>query len=466
MYYVCVSGFTVKFSQTEHYHTLNFLVIKTLKRALQPVIADVGVAWELESGYTVHQIPSSLPPLFSGDRLVVYGVLKVSENANDCNSINVVRLQGAVENGGQLDHKIAFTTSAVDDSMDTDNNEADVNVNHLHLLAAKTTIQEKQDEFNESRDYGQVSEEAKNYIISISKLANVVSQLTSFVVVDKDSRKPVSRPLRYHKLHKVSRYCGLGSVDAALMGEYSKRSYRGKTKGGFGCFSFKSKNGPNKASKGKSKVKSEGFLSALFGSLRKKSKGTVASAEPSSKGATSAEPSLKGAASLELSSKGATSTKPVVSDVEERSEDDDNLSLSRESRRPNSKDPSTSVWKSSPSPQKSPQSALTVIGLQKASGSWDLTEQLVSLCGMSRDDLIKGSPEEIAADTAEGKLLWATALALVLLMGKYSDQKDEWEMIAEKGKKWLKKNLPSTDTFTKVLNIAAAVVGVQDIPEL
>ena len=426
----------------------------------------MGVAWELESGYTVHQIPSSLPPLFSGDRLVVYGVLKVSENANDCNSINVVRLQGAVENGGQLDHKIAFTTSAVDDSMDTDNNEADVNVNHLHLLAAKTTIQEKQDEFNESRDYGQVSEEAKNYIISISKLANVVSQLTSFVVVDKDSREPVSRPLRYHKLHKVSRYCGLGSVDAALMGEYSKRSYRGKTKGGFGCFSFKSKNGPNKASKGKSKVKSEGFLSALFGSLRKKSKGTVASAEPSSKGATSAEPSLKGAASLELSSKGATSTKPVVSDVEERSEDDDNLSLSRESRRPNSKDPSTSVWKSSPSPQKSPQSALTVIGLQKASGPWDLTDQLVSLCGMSRDDLIKGSPEEIAADTAEGKLLWATALALVLLMGKYSDQKDEWEMIAEKGKKWLKKNLPSTDTFTKVLNIAAAVVGVQDIPEL
>ena len=258
----------------------------------------------------------------------------------------------------------------------------------------------------------------------------------------------------------------MGSVDAALMGEYSKRYYRGKTKGGFGCFSFKSKNSPNKASKGKSKVKSKGFFSALFGSLRKKSKGTVASAEPSSKGATSAEPSLKGATSLEPSSKGAASTEPVVSDVEERSEDDDNLSLGRESRRPNSKDPSTSMWKSSPSLQKSPQSALTVIGLQKASGPWDLTEQLVSLCGMSRDDLIKGSPEEIAADTAGGKLLWATALALVLLMGKYSDQKDEWEMIAEKGKKWLKKNLPSTDTFTKVLNIAAAVVGVQDIPEL
>ena len=306
-----------------------------------------------------------------------------------------------------------------------------------------------------------MSEEAKNYIISISKLANVVSQLTSFVAVDKDSREPVSGPLRYQKLHKVSRYCNLDSFMDECLDEY-----REETEEGFGCFSFKSKNSPNKASKGKSKVKSKRSLSAPFGSLRKKSKGTVASAEPSSKGVTSAEPSLKGAASLEPSSKGAASTEPVVSDVEEQSEDDDNLSLSRESRRPNSKDPSTSMWKSSPSPQKSPQSALTVIGLQKASGSWDLTEQLVSLSGMSRDDLIKGSPEEIAADTAEGKLLWATALALVLLMGKYSNQKDEWEMIAEKGKKWLKKNLPSTDTFTKVLNIAAAVVGVQDIPEL
>ena len=34
--------------------------------------------------------------------------------------------------------------------------------------------------------------------------------------------------------------------------------------------------------------------------------------------------------------------------------------------------------------------------------------------------------------TVEGKLLWATALALVLLMGKFLDQQDKWEMIAKK----------------------------------
>ena len=93
--------------------------------------------------------------------------------------------------------------------------------------------------------------------------------------------------------------------------------------------------------------------------------------------------------------------------------------------------------------QKNSPPVLAVITLQKASGSWDLTDQLVSLCGTSRDVLINGCPNEITVDTGEGKLLWATALALVLLMGKFLDQKDEWEMIAEKGSKWMKKNLPA-----------------------
>ena len=111
--------------------------------------------------------------------------------------------------------------------------------------------------------------------------------------------------------------------------------------------------------------------------------------------------------------------------------------------------------------KKGARSALSVISLQKASGSWDLTDQLASLCDVSRSDLIKGCSKEIAADTAEGKLIWATALALVLLMGKYSDQKDEWEMIAEKGKKYLKKNLPGSLTLDQVLESAATAVGVQ-----
>ena len=36
-------------------------------------------------------------------------------------------------------------------------------------------------------------------------------------------------------------------------------------------------------------------------------------------------------------------------------------------------------------------------------------------------------------------------------MGKFLDQKDEWEMIAEKGKKWMKKNLPGAVKYDNML---------------
>ena len=105
--------------------------------------------------------------------------------------------------------------------------------------------------------------------------------------------------------------------------------------------------------------------------------------------------------------------------------------------------------------------AMSVISLQKASGSWDFTDQLVALCGASRSALMKGCPKEIAVDTDEGKPLWATALALVLLMGKFLDQKDEWEMIAEKGTKWMKKNLPAGVKYENVLQASATTVEVK-----
>lgn len=77
-----------------------------------------------------------------------------------------------------------------------------------------------------------------------------------------------------------------------------------------------------------------------------------------------------------------------------------------------------------------------------------------------KDAVITGCPKEIAVDTSKGKLLWATALALVLLRGKFLDREDEWEMIAEKVKKWIKKNLPATLNYASMLQSAATVIDV------
>lgn len=363
----------------------------------------------------MHQIPASLPALFSGDRLVVYGVLKASENENYGSGVNEVRLEGNAENVDQVCHIIQFATPDVEDSWD---NEARTEGKVLlHGLAAKNSIQEKQDDVNESSDSGPRTEKAKSYVISISKSANVISKWTSFVAVDKDSREPVCGPLqkRVPNYASMSLFVGGGrrAKITSLGGGSAFGAEAAQTKG----FSFCARK--------------------KCGAIRKKLK------------------VMKAAKSHPLKKSECLGAPQADADEESGSEiDDESFGVL-----------SYKVSAYSPK-QKDTQSLLSVISLQKASGSWNLTDQLVALCSTSRDDLIKGCPKEIAVTTAEGKLLWATALALVLLMGKYVDQKDEWEMIAEKGTKWLKKNLPSTDAFAKVLKSAAAVVGVQDIPEM
>ena len=294
---------------------------------------------------------------------MVYGVLKASENKKSGSGVNEVKLEGNAENDAQVDHIIQFASPATEDSWDTDaRTEGRI---LLHRLAAKNSIQEKQGDVNELGDSGPRVEKAKSYVISISKSANVVSKLTSFVAVDKDSREPVSGPLR-------------------------KRV-------------------------------------ANFGHWKQTLSANIPWAAGGSSGAR--PPRRKKIKTFQKMTKASYHGAPLVSTHNQK--------------------------------KKGHLSALSVISLQKASGSWDLTDQLASLCDVSRSDLIKGCSKEIAADTAEGKLIWATALALVLLMGKYSDQKDEWEMIAEKGKKYLKKNLPGSLTLDQVLESAATAVGVQ-----
>ena len=364
----------------------------------------------------MHQIPSSLPPLFSGDRLVVYGLLKPSENASQDGKMEV-RLQGTLGKDEKMKHLITFPTPPHTSIFD-----AGVDCNSsvfVHCLAAKSFIQVQQDELTDK--YGQELEEAKSPIISVSKSANVVSKFTSFVAVDKENHQPVSGPLRKHVVPSFGNQdIGFMCLSACDMGDVDMVS--------------------SSACRYKSK---KGGMILGFGS-RKKSK----PAPPKKKGMSFKLPFLgsaasKGGENVERVRRKKKSAELVKSFMCEEKESVAGPCAAASQQ--------TTVASS----------VLSVISLQKASGAWDLTDQLVLLCGKTRDALITGCPTEVAVDTAEGKLLWATALALVLLMGKFLDQKDEWEMIAEKGKKWLKKNLPGAVKYDDMLESAATVVGVQ-----
>ena len=351
-------------------------VIKTLKRALQPVITDVSVTWDLPQGWVVQQIPSSLHPLFSGDRLVMYGLLKSSENASQ-DGETVVRLQGTLSQHERVEHLITFptpTTSITTDTVEDPNSSA-----ILHCLAAQKFIQVKQDDLSDTN--GAEVEDGKSRIISVSKSANVASKFTSFLAVDKENHQPVSGPLRKRIVPSF-----LHSMGSALAASFSAPLRlaaplgAAPLMGGGMSHSFDLYDAPKRKKKSARKTVVKGASSVISVKLLKNS---------------------------------------------------------------------------------SCAADLSLISLQKASGAWDLTDELVSLCGKSRDALIKDCPIEIAADTAEGRLLWATALALVLLKAKFSNQKDEWEMIAEKAKKWMNKNLPVSIKYDSVLQSAANAIGVQ-----
>jgi len=48
--------------------------MKTLKAAMQTSVTDLQLEWRLSGGDKLMQVPSVLPPIFSGDRLIIYAI--------------------------------------------------------------------------------------------------------------------------------------------------------------------------------------------------------------------------------------------------------------------------------------------------------------------------------------------------------------------------------------------------------
>ena len=401
------------------------------------------MAWDLAQGWTVNQIPSPLPPLFSGDRMVVFGLLKASENASQ-DGKNEVRLQGTLSKDEKMEHLMTFLTPPTASACDT-NRESNLSF-FLHRLAAKSFIKIKQDDISGMYDGKQEFEEAKTSIISVSKSANAVSKFTSFVAVDKDNHQPVSGPLRRQVVPSLE------ALEAASFNLCAQSA-------AFACATSSIGGG------GKKKTKSAGFFSlpslgkALFGSAPPPPPAAGFGGGPSCPPPATA-PFKSAPIQQSVACFGGSSSYPPLAPGAAPRLKSATLLQSVAFCNDGSSYPPAAPG-AAPHEKKEAPAVLSLISLQKASGAWDLTDQLVSLCSTSTDALITACPTEIVIDTAEGKLLWATALALVLLMGKFLDQKDEWEMIAEKGKKWMKKNLPASVKYENVLKSAAAAVGVQ-----
>jgi hypothetical protein len=78
----------------------------------------------------------------------------------------------------------------------------------------------------------------------------------------------------------------------------------------------------------------------------------------------------------------------------------------------------------------------SLVSLQSADGSWDLTPELAEIIGRSMDELeaeLRGAP----GGRVVARRVAATSLALEWLEREATAERAEWEMLAEKARRWL-----------------------------
>ncbi|XP_040277160.1 von Willebrand factor A domain-containing protein 5A-like [Bufo bufo] len=76
---------------------------------------------------------------------------------------------------------------------------------------------------------------------------------------------------------------------------------------------------------------------------------------------------------------------------------------------------------------------VSLISLQNADGSWNLTPEFCSILGISEQDIINKNPDQNMDSS-----VWATVLAVIWLHASCLDQREEWELLEGKAISWLK----------------------------
>ena len=119
------------------------------------------------------QSPHNLP-IFNGEKLVVYGVLKSKEGSTkkmDCTAV----LNGNML-GEKQEHKVPFTL---------DSSAAAPSLPVVHHLAAKALIADWESKYKE-----------KKSIVDLSIESSVISFHTAFIAIDEESSEPVSGAMK------------------------------------------------------------------------------------------------------------------------------------------------------------------------------------------------------------------------------------------------------------------------------
>ncbi|XP_073536453.1 von Willebrand factor A domain-containing protein 5A-like isoform X2 [Phyllobates terribilis] len=146
-------------------------VLKALKCALQATVKDVSIKWTLPPDVEVNLISQTPTAIFRGQRSIIYAVLKGKLKEEDEGDVSL-----------QYKYKDKTLTNQLKFSLKANVKERPT----VHRLAAKNLISRLESDLD--------SEEVKKRILETSLQSGVISSLTAFVAVNKDTKAPVETP--------------------------------------------------------------------------------------------------------------------------------------------------------------------------------------------------------------------------------------------------------------------------------
>ena len=453
---------------------LIFQVIRSLKRVLQQVITDISVKFDLTVPKlgTTYQSPETLSPVFAGEKLVLYGLVvdMLQEKKERVEGVAVLNLEIA-GNPILQRYEVPFSSER--------NLSSNSDIFPVHRLAAKALITDWQNAGKSTFD-----------IVRLSTESNVVSSQTAFIAIDEENSKPVQGALQTWDIRpKFASAQSFNPFQSAA--------------GGF-AYQSVAAFGSGAAYGGGVPLMQPASLSAFGESLLQEWVGQFHSYTPISRHSslplfhkcevTAADqwvagvvlgvkllgvmllmaissmsarnaplqhnPYQQGFGFIKLSAPGgglvgtppALSARSAPQPPSQSSWHSDDL-VSRGMPEPASepiKDSPRQVpdryavfdcFSSEKSSSTTPTDILsTLIAAQQADGSWKLSSTLSKILSKTEEEIKLASPVELKESPVLSEV-WTTVLVLAILEKKCRGQRDEWELMAMKADKWLKKQI-------------------------
>ena len=399
-------------------------IINQLKNACQPCISDVSVKWgknsiaegagevsveivetkktlfgcgkprkENETQFLIHsQVPSRIPTIYDGSRLIAYKLLDETMDINDEITVKAKTTEG------DLEAKLAICKDSF------------IHGDSLHQLFARKLIQEVEEKLLQEYPV-----EGKKLITEIGLKYKVASKYTSFVGVDEKQRNSGNFMVTRQIKNQIPQNMMPGFDFRSSSQLFGAAQAKPASFQGFGCSALAHLSSPQSISSlsvfGAAPMKStfEGAPSSSSTNTSNGSSGGIFSSLFGSSSSGTSINSSRGSFSSFLENPGKTSLCSFGTPV----------------------DPATD---SGPDPSTSKVSKLAMF--QAANGSFSLNPDLASTLGIS-EQKIQEAAKEISSDPTF-LTIWVTIVVLMFFTEKFTSQKDTWELVVKKAQKWLK----------------------------